>query len=132
MDQGTGVSGGSCFKIALTPETTPVYYFDYFSLYRIPVNAPLLANRGWIAVEPDSDYTLSAYMKASSNGLTGVLSVHQAFRGSLLREVQLTSEWKRCAFTFKPHAEQIFAALGMDLKASGQESGTVWIDDVPL
>lgn len=124
--------GQSSFRIALTPETLPVYFFDYFALYRVPVQAPLLANQGWIAVEPGSNYTLSAYLKADSEGLVGVLSVWQAFRGSIRQEVALATEWQRVSFTFQPQAEQIFVALGLDLEASRREAGTVWIDGVQL
>jgi hypothetical protein len=124
--------GRSSLRIALTPETLPVHFFDYFALYRVPVKAPLLANRGWIAVEPGADYTLSAYLKADSEGLIGVLSARQAFRGSLRQEFPLATEWQRVAFTFQPQAEQIFVALGLDLGASQREAGTVWIDGVQL
>ncbi|MHC4561061.1 MAG: carbohydrate binding domain-containing protein, partial [Planctomycetota bacterium] len=132
VDPNTGKFHGSSFKIALTPETIPVFYFDYFPLYRVPVKAPLLANRGWITVESRVSYTLSAYMKADCDGLTGMLSVNQAFRGSLHREVQLTDKWQRHTFTFQPQAGQVFVALGLDLEASHQEAGTVWIDAVQL
>jgi len=132
VDNTTGRFHESSFKIALTPKTIPVFYFDYFPLYRVPVKAPLLANRGWITVEPGIHYTLSAYMKTGSDGSVGVLSLNQAFRRSLRREVQLKTNWERYTFTFQPQAEQVFVALGLDLQASKQEAGTVWIDAVQL
>lgn len=122
----------SSFKIALTPENIPIYYFDYFPLYRVPVKAPLLANIGWISVEPGAQYTLSAYMKANSQDLVGVLSIRQASGQSLRRQVQLETDWQRHVFTFRPQAEQIFVALGLDLEASNKEAGTLWIDAVQL
>ena len=132
VDNTTSLLQGSSFKIALAPETLPLFHFDYFPLYRVPVKAPLLANRGWIDVERGADYTLSAYIKADTDGLVGVLSVRQAFRGTLRREVRLTTEWKRYTFTFRPQAGQIFIALGLDLEKSNREAGTVWIDGVQL
>lgn len=132
VDTTAGMFHGSSFKIALTPQTLPVFYFDYFPLYRVPVKAPLLANRGWIAVEPGAAYTLSAYMKANREGLAGVLSVHQAYRENLHREIELTTQWKRYSFTFRPQAGQIFVAMGPDLRASNQDTGTAWIDAVQL
>ena len=131
VDAATAHQGRSSLKIALTKETIPIYYFDYFPLYREPVTAPLLANRGWIAVEPGADYTLSAYMKAGGKS-AGILSARQAFRENLRKDIRLTDEWKRYAFTFRPQADQIFIALGLDLKASEREAGTVWIDEVQL
>lgn len=132
VDEAGGRFHSSSFKIALTPETIPVYYFDYFPLYRVPVKAPLLANRGWIEVEKDMPYTLSAYIKADSEDLAGVLSVNQAFLGKLQKQVQLKTNWQRHSFTFRPQAGQVFVALGLDLEASGKDSGTVWIDAVQL
>jgi hypothetical protein len=132
VDTTTSQFHQSNFKIALTQENLPVFYFDYFPLYRTPVKSPLLANQGWIIVEPGVNYTLSAYMKSDSDGLVGVLSAQQAFRGSLRREIELTTEWKRYIFTFQPQSEQIFVALGLDLEKSKQEAGTVWIDGVQL
>ena len=132
VDNTTGMFDGSSFKIALTPKTIPVFYFDYFPLYRVPVKAPLLANRGWIWVKPGADYTLSAYMKSDRKGLVGVVSVKQAFRGSIQLQVSLTTNWRRHVFTFQPSSKQIFVALGLDLEASKQEKGTVWIDAVQL
>ena len=132
VDSATAKFHKSSFKIALTPMNIPVFFFDYFELYRVPVKAPLLANQGWITVEPGLDYTLSAYIKAGSDGLTAVLSIRQAFRGSQRRQVRLTTQWQRYSFTFKPQTRQIFVALGPDLEKSKKEAGTVWIDAVQL
>ena len=121
----------SSFKIALTEETIPVFHFDGW-LYRTPVRAPLLANRGWITVEPGANYTLSAYTKAESSILQGVLLVKQAFKGDLQRKISITTEWRCSSFTFQPQAGQIFVALGLDLEASKKETGTVWIDGIQL
>ena len=132
VDRSDRMFHHASFKIALTPETMPVFFFDYYPLYRVPVKAPLLANRGWIDVTPGQEYTLSAYMKADSDGLAGVLSVRQAFRGALRRAVSLTPSWQRYRYTFRPQSDQVFVALGLDLEASGKEAGTVWIDAVQL
>ena len=132
VDNTTGMFDESSFQIALTPKSIPVFYFDYFPLYRVPVKAPLLANRGWISVRPGADYTLSAYMKSDRKGLVGVVSVRQAFRGNIQRQVSLTKTWRRHVFTFQPSTKQIFVALGLDLEASKQEKGKVWIDAVQL
>ncbi len=132
IDSSKSQFSDSCLKIELNPKTIPIYYFDYFPLYRVPVKCPLLANRGWINVEPNIDYTLSVYMKANSDRLKGVLSVRQAFNRTLKQSIDLTTEWKRYSFTFKPQASQIFVALGSDLITSELDSGTVWIDALQL
>ncbi|MCU0917929.1 MAG: carbohydrate binding domain-containing protein [Planctomycetes bacterium] len=132
VDTTVGRFHGSSFKIALTPETIPVFYFDYFPLYREPVKAPLLANQGWVSVQPDTSYTLSAYLKADADGLAGVLSIPQASRGTLRKQVSLTTSWQRYSFAFRPQSPQVFVALGLDLEASQREAGTIWIDGVQL
>lgn len=136
IDTETAKFGKSSLKIALSKENIPVYYFDYYPLYREPVKAPLLANHGWISVEPGTEYTLSAYMKfeipSEQKIMAATLSIQQAFRGPLRKQIQLTEEWDRYTFTFKPQSDQIFVAVGMDLGKSNLESGTVWIDGIQL
>ncbi|MEK7399242.1 MAG: carbohydrate binding domain-containing protein [Candidatus Poribacteria bacterium] len=132
IDPSTAKFHKSSFRIALNPENLPIYYFDYFQLSHISVKSPLLANKGWIMANSGESYTLSAYMKADRDGLIGVLSIRQAFQRTLRKEVHLTTEWERHSFTFQPQTDQIFVALGLDLEASKQEKGTVWIDGVQL
>jgi len=133
VDTTTARFHQSSFKIALTEETIPVYHFDQW-LERIPVEDPLLANQGWITVEPGADYTLSAYMKADSSfhGRSAVFSVQEAFRENQQTKVYPRSEWTQHSFRFRPEAEQIFVSLGFDLGSSPRETGTVWIDGVQL
>jgi len=132
VDATTAKFHSSSFRIVLTPQTIPVFYFDYFPLYRVPVKAPLLANRGWIEVDEGVPHTLSAYIKADSQDLVGVLSINQAFRRTLRKQIRLKTSWDRYAFTFEPQSPQVFVALGQDLDASKREAGTVWIDAVQL
>ncbi len=46
--------------------------------------------------------------------------------------MQLRTDWQRHFFTFRPQAEQIFVAFGLDLEASRKQAGTLWIDAVQL
>lgn len=131
VDTTTAKFHGASLKIALTRETTPIYYFDGW-LYRVPVKDPLLTNKGWITVEPGISYTLSAYMKADYFGWHGVLSVQEAFGPKRERKIHLFQDWTRHTFTFRPEAEQIFISLGFDLTDTHIETNTVWIDGVQL
>jgi hypothetical protein len=131
VDTTTSKFHGTSLKISLTEETTPVYYFDGW-LYRIPVKDPLLANRGWITVEPGEAYTLSAYMKGDHAGWYSVFSVQEAFGEKKEHSVHIFTDWYRHVFTFRPESDQIFIALGLDLKGSAIQTGTVWIDGVQL
>ena len=119
-------------KIALTPETIPVFYFDWFRLYRHPVTAPLLASRGWLDVKRGGRYTLSAWMKADRPGLKGQLGIVRPARIIQQQEVDLGTEWGRYEYTFEAPRDQIYVALGLDLAASEKDTGTVWIDGVQL
>jgi hypothetical protein len=131
VDTTTAKFHGASLKIALTKDTTPIYYFDGW-LYHIPVKDPLLTNKGWITVEPGADYTLSAYMKADSAGWYGVLSVQEAFGDKRDRRIHLFTDWTRHTFTFRPQSDQIFISLGLDLTNTNIQTKTVWIDGVQL
>ena len=131
IDTTTARFHEASLKIALTKETTPIYYFDGW-LYRIPVKDPLLTNKGWITVEPGADYTLSAYMKTDSAGWYGVLSMQDAFGSKRERRIHLFTDWTRHTFAFRPESEQIYISLGLDLKDTNIQTKTVWIDGVQL
>jgi hypothetical protein len=131
VDTTTSKFHGASLKISITKGTTPIYYFDGW-LYRIPVKDPLLANKGWITVEPGADYTLSAYMKSDYGGLYSVFSVQEAFGEKKELQLHVFTDWNRYVFRFRPESDQIFIALGLDLKDSVIQTGTVWIDGVQL
>ena len=61
-DGAVAQHGQHSLKIALTPETLPVFYFDYYDPVRQPVRRVLAANRGWFRVKPGR--------KADALGLT--------------------------------------------------------------
>ena len=124
--------GGSSFKIAVDRKTAPVYYFDYYPMYRTPVLAPMLANRGWIAVKPGEDYTMSAYVKAVPAGTPCAMVVYQAFGGTMRKDFAARADWQRVSFTFKPGVDQIFVGAGPDLTKSDLPRATMWIDGVQL
>jgi hypothetical protein len=132
IDHATAAKHGSSFKIAVDRRTVPVYYFDYYDMYRAPVLAPRVANRGWITVTPGADYTLSAYVKAAPAGTPCALMVYHAFAGQARKDFEATAEWQRVILTFKPSADQVFVAMGPDLTKSELQKATAWIDGVQL
>jgi hypothetical protein len=131
VDTTTSKFDGASLKISITEGTTPIYYFDGW-LYRIPVKDPLLANKGWITVEPGADYTLSAYMKGDHAGFYSVFSVQEAFGEKKELLLHIFEDWHRHVFRFRPESDQIFIALGLDLTNSVIQTGTLWIDGVQL
>ncbi|MGQ9730972.1 MAG: carbohydrate binding domain-containing protein [Candidatus Zipacnadales bacterium] len=119
------------FQIEVDRKTAPVYYFDYFEMIRQLVLRPLVANRGWVSVEPGMDYTLSADVRAQPV-VPCLLRVYQAFGESLERRFEASEEWQRVSFTFKPTRDQVFVAVGPDLQESELAKATLWVDGVQL
>ncbi len=132
LDFDTAAEGETSFKVAVDRKTAPVYYFDYYPMYRTPVLAPITANRGWIAVKPGEEYTLSAYVKAAPAGTPCAMVVYQAFGGTMRKDFAATADWRSVSFTFKPGASQIFVGAGPDLTKSDLPQATMWLDGVQL
>lgn len=125
-------AGSHALQMALDRETTPVCWFDYFALTRIPTLSVRAANRGWIPVEPGQPYTLSAYVRSEPAGIPVVLTEFIAFGGDERHRVTAAGEWARVEWTFRPSTSQVFVGVGPDLNAGQLDRGTLWIDAVQL
>lgn len=132
IDKGDAVDGNSSFRVSLDRKTVPVYMWDYFLPYELPVTAPRTMNRGWISVEPGRPYVLSVYLRSDATGAKAVLEVQEADRGCQRQPVTLTTDWRRYTFPFTPSAEQVFVGAGLDLDASALDRATLWMDAVQL
>ena len=132
LDPGESVHGKQSLKISLQKDSLPTIFFDYFDLVEEPQPCVLAANRGWFALERGRDYCLSTFLKADRPGLGGVLLVKQAGGRTLRQNVSPTTDWQRHEFIFKAESDQAWAAAGLDLAASQQAAGSVWIDAVQL
>jgi hypothetical protein len=132
LDGHTAVDGRHSFRIDLDAATAPVLGWDYYDAVRQPVLDPLVANRGWIDVRPDQDYTLSAYVKSQPPGAPCLLAVREAFGDTQRQQFAATGQWQRVTFTFRPNGKQIFVAVGPDLTDSQLRKVTVWVDAVQL
>ena len=124
--------GRHSLKIALTPETLPVFYFDYYDPVRQPVRRVLAANRGWFRVKPGEKLTLSAFLRADAEGVAAQLAVNEAPSHLLRKQVTVGKEWQRHEFTFTPTQPFLFIAIGLDLEASKRDAATLWLDAVQL
>jgi hypothetical protein len=131
-DGQASADSASSFRIDIAKATAPVLAFDYFEIEQRAVEMALVANRGWIGVTPGQEYTLSAYVKADPAGTPCVLAVRSAFGGLERHDFQAAGTWQRVAFTFRPQADQVFVAAGLDLKGSPLPRATVWVDAVQL
>jgi len=124
--------GRHSLKIALTPATLPVFFFDYYEPIRQPVRRVLAANRGWFHVKPGGKLTLSAYLRADADGVAAQLAANEAPSHLQRKQVMVGKEWQRHEFTFTPTQPFLFIAIGLDLEASGRDSATLWLDAVQL
>jgi len=132
VDATTSARHRSSLRIGWRRDSAPVLYFDCFPLTRRLVLSPLLANQGWIAVQPGADYTFSAHVKAAPAGLPCVMVAYQAFADPLERRFTAAQDWARVTFTFRPTAGQVFVAIGPDLTGSDLEEAALWVDALQL
>jgi len=131
-------SHGQCsLRIELTPDNQPISFFDYFDLYRTPIQAPLAANIGFIEVEPGQLYSLSAYMKAADADTPARLAVRQFDGRSFDRAVRVSKSWDRYVLSFKPTSQWCYVLAGPDLRKTGEnpnlpQGAAIWVDAVQL
>jgi hypothetical protein len=132
VDAAAASHGSHSFKIALSPKTLPVFWFDYYEPIRQPVRRVFVANRGWFRVPPGQKLTLSAFMCADSDGVVAQLAAIEAPGRTLRKAVTVGREWKRFEFAFAPHQPFLFIAAGLDLDESKRDAATLWLDAVQL
>ena len=132
VDGAVAQHGGHSLKIALTPKTAPTFWFDYYDPVHQPVRRVLAANRGWFRVTPKEKLTLSAFMRADSDGVVAQLAAIEAPNRVLRQTVTVGKQWKRFEFTFAPRESFIFIAAGLDLDESKRDAATLWLDAIQL
>ena len=131
-DGAVAQHGRHSLRIALTPSTLPVFFFDYYDPVRQPVRRVLAANQGWFRVMPGEKLTLSAFLRADAEGVAAQLAANEAPSHLLRKQVTVGKEWQRCEFTFTPTQPFLFIAVGLDLEASKRDAATLWLDAVQL
>jgi hypothetical protein len=131
-DGAVAQHGRHSLRIALTPKTLPVFFFDYYDPVRQPVRRVLAANQGWFRVNPGEKLTLSAFLRADAEGVAAQLAANEAPNHLLRKQVTVGKEWQRHEFTFTPTQPFLFIAVGLDLEASKRDAATLWLDAVQL
>ncbi|MGC8639120.1 MAG: hypothetical protein ACP5XB_04495 [Isosphaeraceae bacterium] len=131
-DASQATHGRQCLKIALDSATAPICWFDYYQPVRDPVTRVLAANRGWIKVKPGEPLTLSAFLRADSEGAVAQLAVSEVQDRLEHRQVRVGKEWKRYTFTFVPSQPYLFVAVGLDLAATKRQRAVLWVDALQL
>ena len=115
VDGAVAHHGRTSLRIALTPKTLPVFYFDYYDPVRQPVRRVLAANQGWFRVRPGEALTLSAFLRADAEGVAAQLAANEAPNHLQRKQVTVGKEWQRHEFTFVPTQTFLFIAVGLDL-----------------
>lgn len=127
-----GPEGNGCLKITLNPQTTPVFYFDYFQAVRRPVRRIQAAHLGWIRVAPGETLTLSVHLRSEPAGVPTTLTLVQAEGPTRSKTVLPTLQWERYSLTFQAERPFIFVAVGPDAVQGQGPTGAVWVDNVVL
>lgn len=128
LDATAAAHGKSSLKVRLSPNTAPVFYFDYFEMYREPIQIVTTANLGWLRLEKGATYTLSAMMKSDRPDLKIKMKVERMGQ----QDVQLTTDWQRYTMTRKATDEHGYVGFELDLPAQKLEEATLWLDAVQL
>ena len=132
VDTSQASHGKASMRVGLTPQTTPVYHFDYFDISNTQIKDPLLGAVGWVRVKKGKDYTLSAYLKSRRPGLTARLGLCQFPWRPATQAVTVSRSWHRYSVVIKPRSEYCFVMVGPDLNACDRDEGTLWVDAVQL
>jgi len=123
LDNTTATHGQSSLRLR---PTHPVFWFDYYDPVRQPVQRLMAANVGWFRAITGETFTVSAWLKASTEEVSAELLVSTPTRRQLKKSVKIGKEWSRQQFTFKAPQPFFFIAVGSDAEA------TLWIDAVQL
>ena len=133
IDQKQAYHGKSSLRISLSPETFPVYDFDYFDITHAVVKAPLAGSRGWVALQRGRPHTLSVYVKAGDDGTPVRLGLCEFPSGRFRTElVSARSSWERRTVTITPNSHYGYVVVGPDLREGGTDSCVLWVDAVQL
>lgn len=132
IDGSVAQHGRHSLKIALSPETLPVFWFDYYEPIRQPVRQVLAANLGWFRVKPGEQLTLSAYLRADADGVAGQLMASEPGGRLQRKQVHVGRDWNRHEFTIVPKESYLFIAAGLDLAETKREAAVLWLDSIQL
>ena len=120
--------GRHSWRLSLSPQTLPVYYFDYFDPVEHPVKAVLVGHLGWVPLEPGQSYVFSGYVTADRPNLTVRIVCRQADGRRLDRTVSVGQEWSRVHLAFTAEADFACGFIGLDLAKADKPEGTLWLD----
>jgi len=132
IDDTAAYHGRHSLRIALSQETLPVFWFDYYEPVRQPVRRVFVANRGWFRVASGERLTLSAWLRADPAGAVAEFIAREAGGRQQRTRVSAGGEWGRHEFTFAPSEAFFFIAIGLDLEATRRGSATLWVDAIQL
>jgi hypothetical protein len=133
LTRSTNLAGHAGFEQNTTSTLVSPWYFNTGSQGDVDVNkgfAHTGANNGFVRnssgwnaikqeifVEPNTDYTLSAYLRTSSNSNNGYFGVRQLYNGPMINEIHISTSlpgYTKKTVTFNSgnnHSVEIFAGI---------------------
>ena len=148
IQKGDAWDGDQCLRMELGPGKTPITSFDFFETNSVLQHSPLVANIGWLEVQPGKNYTLSAYMRANQDGIPIKMQIRfgEPLKGTddassyitqdkvVIESDQalLTEKWQRYSITVPASRRYAFIAVGPDMTTMPNKDAVVWIDAIQL
>jgi len=122
--------GLKCFKITMSPQTTPVSYFDCMQMVRSPVRVMLTGNVGWLRTTPGEEYCLSAYLRADLDDCPARLVIQPFGCQAIERSIEVGADWRRYELSAAAPSAWCSVLLGPDLSRGDMDRCTLWIDAI--
>jgi hypothetical protein len=127
-DQRQACHGSRSWKLSLSPDSIPTWYFDYYDPVQSRVRALLLGHDGWVSVERGQPYVFSAHVLADRPGVPVRIVIAEAEGPSHERAFSASTEWQRFELSFTARRDSACAYVGLDLREVNPPEGAVWLD----
>ncbi len=131
-DRTKAYHGRTSWRITVNLEEPLISYFDYFDPRAEVVDCLVVANEGWIPVEPGQQYLLRAAVAGDRPGGAVILFVRQADGRSIEKGFPVETAWKELQLLFRPDRPLVYVGVGPDLRGKPVSHLTLWIDALQL
>ena len=129
LDESRARHGGRSWKLTLRPDA-PRMFFDYYDPVDAVLRAVAVGHEGWVVTEPGRAYTFSAWVSADRPGVPVAIYAQNADGPRRESKAEVGTEWQRLTLSFTAEREYVGGSVGVDLRDSGLDEATVWIDAV--
>lgn len=127
-DETEAYHGRASWRLTLDPHDRPTAYFDYFDPQVTPLTNPMVTPVGWLPVERDAKYTVSAYVKADGDDLPVGIVVRYGNGRTSSRLFRAGKGWRRIEATFEAQDAYAFPAVGFAFTDDPPARARLWVD----